>query len=178
MYSLALAFLSTGSVVIYMVIFYLYRKKIFRNEMMLITFNVFLLVVVFALSGAFIHKALFFLDQDIYGSATNTSIGNLTAIGFNDILTIIKNIVSRGVLIEAISDKPVRLVVILLFSCFVLFNVFFKAKKLDLLLFVLFVFGFLMEGLTLYCLFSSIIMLSFYKLPRIYKNRFFITLIA
>ena len=167
-FSLILSLLSSGTFLIWLLILYFFRTNIIDNKRILKYLNMLILFLFIILLGPILHKILFFINPQLFGSATSVTIDNLLNISFDDLQILFKNIFERSMIYEAITNNDL-LRLSIFFIMLILFSIllFVQKKKSVFIIFVLYFFSLFFEGLILYSLFFVTLVLF---LDYLYRN--------
>ena len=163
-FSLFLSLLSSGTFLVWVLILYFFRKNIISNKKILKYFNILILFLFIVLLGPILHKILFFINPQLFGSATSVTIDNLLNISFDDFQILFSNIFERSIIYEAIINNDlIRLGICFIMLFFTSILLFAQRNKLAFILFIFYFFGLLFEGLILYSLLfvTSILFLDY-----------------
>jgi len=158
-YGILFAFLSSGVLVVYLMLFFCYRKLIIRSERDRWVFNVLFVVSAVAVLGAVVHKVFFFSDTVSFGSANAISMQSFFMLDVSSLSSVFSNLIERGILAEALRKSSLRIYVVTCISLLGVILLCVRRDRLAVLLVVLLVFGLFMEGLIVYSLLMSILLL-------------------
>lgn len=167
-FSLILSLLSSGTFLIWLLILYFFRTNIIDNKRILKYLNMLILFLFIILLGPILHKILFFINPQLFGSATSVTIDNLLNISFDDLQILFKNIFERSMIYEAITNNDLlRLSIFFIMLILLSILLFVQKKKSVFIIFVLYFFSLFFEGLILYSLFFVTLVLF---LDYLYRN--------
>ncbi len=167
-FSLILSLLSSGTFLIWLLILYFFRTNIIDNKRILKYLNILILFLFIILLGPILHKILFFINPQLFGSATSVTIDNLLNISFDDLQILFKNIFERSMIYEAITNNDLlRLSIFFIMLILLSILLFVQKKKSVFIIFVLYFFSLFFEGLILYSLFFVTLVLF---LDYLYRN--------
>ncbi|MEA2017650.1 MAG: hypothetical protein U9N59_04310 [Campylobacterota bacterium] len=166
------SFLSSGTFLLWLMIVLFYKKTLISSKKYNKFINLSIILLVLLLSGPIAHKLLFFLNQDSFGGVVELSILDaLGLININDLIIIMNNIFERSLIYEAYETNNYIRLVITGFEVFLSILLFLFTKKvLSLVILLLLTFSLLFEGLMIYSLLFSIVVLFHDYLFRQYKK--------
>jgi len=164
------SFLSSGTFLLWLIIIVSYKKKLIKNKKYNKLINLLIMLIVLLLVGPITHKLLFFMNPNKFGGSVNATF--LEALAQINIGVLFTNIFERSLIYEAyIKGNYIRLFItgFELFISFLL--VFFTKKVYLLLLFILLLISLLFEGLMIYSLLFSVLVLMYDYMYRQFKRK-------
>ena len=100
-----LSLLSSGTFLVWVLILYFFRRNIISNEKILKYLNILIFFLFIVLLGPILHKVLFFINPQLFGSATSVTIDNLLNISFYDFQILFSNIFDRSMIYKNIKNN-------------------------------------------------------------------------
>jgi|GEM_PF-6948991 len=171
LYGLLLSLLSSGVFIAYLLILMNYRQLITPLCQAKWLFNLLLLLAAMAVPGAIDHKILFFSNPTAFDDAVSVNTKAFATLNVASFGTMLSNLLEHSLLFESLNNASLRLYVIAFISFLVAVMLYLRRDKLSVLLAALCLCGLLMEGLTLYSLLASILLLLVQKAQPLLNNR-------
>jgi hypothetical protein len=173
-FAISLSFLSSGTLLILIIILYANKNIFITNKKQLRLFSILTIILLLFMIGPIAHKLLFFFDPIQFDSANDVTLSAFDVITFDNLTILINNILDRSMLIESYeSNNSKRLIIIGFLFTMMFMLLLFTHNKLIVLLFSLTLFGMMFEGLILYSLFFSIFILFYdylYRQAKLYNG--------
>lgn len=170
-FSVFLSFLSSGTLLVWILIIYNYRKIFILNKKFLKYMNIVIIFLVILMIGPISHKILFFINPVTYGSATSVTSEAILNISIEELKILFTNIIERSMIVEAFEkNNYIRISIIVSMFFMIMFLSLVKKDLLTYIILLLYLLGILFEGLIVYSLFFFIFSLFYDYLYRNLKG--------